>query len=817
MRDYQVDGLAWMVAMHDRGLAMILGDEMGLGKTLQTIALLCHLKQTMRRSGPSLIVCPLSVLYSWCNELDKFAPSLKYCKLHASSAADRDNIITGLKVNILEYDAIITTYDMVKAHSLKHFITTQYFNYVVLDEGHIIKNAKSEMSTAVRRIHSENRLVLTGTPLQNNLTELWAILNYLYPDTFTDSQPFSKAFDLTRNIIDRDKLEEAHHVLDLFMLRRLKNEVEKLLPPRLETRVSCPLSPVQATLTKNLLLQDINLIIRAEEAVGSGTPPKVSLYKDLQNLVMQLRKVVNHPYLLKDVEGDIASTDLTTLITVSGKLAVLDLLLRSLFRKGHRTVLFSQFTSMLDILEDYCLERGWSYCRFDGQTLRARRNFIVNDFNAPDSDKFIFLMSTRSGSMGLNLQSADTCILYDSDWNPQVDLQAMARVHRIGQQKKVHVYRLVAGASVEERIVDRAQKKLFLDRMVNGRAPPAAADGSPSTTTLLADLRFGSDAVFGKGGRSLPTDAEIENITDRARTEHTSRGHLQGGRSANLAEFETGAVQPDHDHNNFEGVDFKAIREKHSKQEKKRTKGLGNGDSDWDLGTESGVGKRRKKSRITYQPTNGSGYGTAVPVLHANNYDLEGGEQSIFDRELAGRGKSREIYRAPHKKGTRTGVPWESQDMCQICGDGGELMLCPRCPVSVHAQCVGIGDAQNFLSCSHHRCVYCHKNQSGAGGMLFPCQACPASFCEDCLPDKTHRMLNACPRFEDMGFNSTKHFCYVHCTAQCENVARLDLKWSPDLKKRRPCPEKLDLASTFQGLQSAEPDKPLSSEAIQIC
>lgn len=183
-------------------------------------------------------------------------------------------------------------------------------------------------------------------------------------------------------------------------------------------------------------MKDINLLARTtgDESNCGATASRV-----LSNLVMQLRKCCLHPYLFDGAETDIENPTCEDLIAASGKLAVLDKLLRSLYEKNHRVVLFSQFTSVLDILDDYCTMRGFKHCRFDGSTLRAKRNFIVNQFNAPGSDYFVFLMSTRSGGMGLNLQTADTCILFDSDWNPQPDLQAMARVHRIGQKKTVHV------------------------------------------------------------------------------------------------------------------------------------------------------------------------------------------------------------------------------------------------------------------------------------------------------------------------------------------------------------------------------------------
>ena len=345
------------------------------------------------------------------------------------------------------------------------------------------------------------------------------------------------------------------------MLRRLKHQVEKLMPKKVETKVLCPLSNTQVFWYKSLLLKDINLLARATTTISTDVPENESTTpsgssgstsKVLNNLVMQLRKCCLHPYLFDGAEIDIETTTLEDLIAASGKLTILDKLLRSLYEKKHRVVLFSQFTSILDILDDYCTMRDWKHCRFDGSTPRARRNFTVNEFNAPGSDYFVLLMSTRSGGMGLNLQTADTCILFDSDWNPQPDLQAMARVHRIGQTKTVHVYRLVCGGTIEERVVERAQKKLYLDQMVNqdgGKEKSTlviTADKSTidadqliyeqqeldiSKGDLLATLKFGCNAVFGAGVEKqnmLPTDEEIEVITDRSRSETFSDGKLQG-------------------------------------------------------------------------------------------------------------------------------------------------------------------------------------------------------------------------------------------------------------------------------------------------
>jgi SWI/SNF-related matrix-associated actin-dependent regulator of chromatin subfamily A member 5 len=325
-------------------------------------------------------------------------------------------------------------------------------------------------------VHAEFKVLLTGTPMQNNLTELWALLHFLFPELFESSVAFDNAFNLasgTKSVVDNDVLRKAHSVLSLLMLRRTKATVEKGVPPKCEITLPCPLSPTQVFWYKALLAKDSKLLDRVtqtvdEKAAGrENAGKKVGDFAMLKNLCMQLRKNCNHPYLFKDGEPDPANTTTKELVQASGKLALLDRLLIKLKKAGHRVCIFSQFTKTLDILDDYMNDRGWRYTRLDGSTNRVHRYVNINSFNADDSRLFCFLMSTRAGGMGINLQTADTVVLFDSDWNPQQDLQAMARVHRIGQTKVVHVYRLISSGTIEERILERAQKKLYLDAMVN--------------------------------------------------------------------------------------------------------------------------------------------------------------------------------------------------------------------------------------------------------------------------------------------------------------------------------------------------------------
>lgn len=717
------------------------------------------------------------------------------------------------------YDVVLTTYEMVKAPGLATSISRLHFNYLVLDEGHRVKGHETQIAAAVRRVHCENRLLLTGTPLQNNLIELWSLLELLYPDVFTTSVPFAQAFDLTENHVDADMLLKAQKVLDLFMIRRLKSRVESLLPSKLETRVYCPLSKTQIFWYKSILLKDLAKLEKAERDLSSSgassgsnndddedddddeeDPVSKSAKQLLTNLFMQLRKCSQHPFLFPGAEGpNLNDTALIDLIAASGKLSVLDMLLRSLFQKNHRVVLFSQFTMVLDLLEDYCSMRGWQCARFDGGTSRAKRSFLVNQFNADDSPFFLFLMSTKAGGIGLNLQSADTCILFDSDWNPQNDLQAMARVHRIGQTKKVHIYRLISANTVEERIVERAAKKLLLDQAVNRDSDtsitaPADEKGTGlSAKELLRDIKFGCQAIFGgKTNMELPSLKEIDEITNRQRNHNDSIGKLTGGTEENGADFDSEkeftASQI------FGGMDYREIRAKHEqKMKKEMPKTLAGIGRLWNEIKEIQGTKRKVKKRLVMVDGIGSGYGSAcVPVLASNNYDLESGESSVFDREIS-HSKKRN-FAVPSKKPRQ----FENSSYCQVCLDGGLLVCCSLCPVSLHIQCIGLSRENDFARCPHHRCNKCGKNGKNAGGFLYPCSVCTNCYCDECLPknEQGFRMLGKNERFEELGFNTTKRTAYIHCSAECEKFAKAEYGWELG-KTISTCPEHLDFSFNF--------------------
>ena len=318
---------------------------------------------------------------------------------------------------------------------------------MIIDEAHRIKNENSLLSQIIRIYNTKCRLLITGTPLQNNLHELWALLNFLLPDVFSDPE----LFETYSNAVGDEKqdiIKQLHAVLRPFMLRRLKSDVVQDLPPKKELTVFCKLTREQIVTYKAVLRNNV-------EVLNGTSGERVKLL----NIVMQLRKACNHPYLFDGVEDKTLDPFGDHVVTHSGKLMLLEKLLPRLKAADSRVLIFSQMTRLLDILEDYCFMRSYTYCRIDGQTGGDVRDAMIEDFNSKGSDKFIFLLSTRAGGLGINLTAADCVVLYDSDWNPQMDLQAQDRAHRLGQTKPVKVFRLITQNSIEEKILDRVPRR----------------------------------------------------------------------------------------------------------------------------------------------------------------------------------------------------------------------------------------------------------------------------------------------------------------------------------------------------------------------
>ncbi|XP_020220338.1 ISWI chromatin-remodeling complex ATPase CHR11 [Cajanus cajan] len=494
MRDYQLAGLNWLIRLYENGINGILADEMGLGKTLQTISLLGYLHEFRGIKGPHMVVAPKSTLGNWMNEIRRFCPVLRAIKF-LGNPDERRHIRDELLV-AGKFDVCVTSFEM--AIKEKTALRRFSWRYIIIDEAHRIKNENSLLSKTMRLYSTNYRLLITGTPLQNNLHELWSLLNFLLPEIFSSAETFDEWFQISGENDQQEVVQQLHKVLRPFLLRRLKSDVEKGLPPKKETILKVGMSQMQKQYYRALLQKDL-------EVVNAGGERK-----RLLNIAMQLRKCCNHPYLFQGAEPGPPYTTGDHLITNAGKMVLLDKLLPKLKERDSRVLIFSQMTRLLDILEDYLMFRGYQYCRIDGNTGGDDRDASIDAFNKPGSEKFVFLLSTRAGGLGINLATADVVILYDSDWNPQVDLQAQDRAHRIGQKKEVQVFRFCTEYTIEEKVIERAYKKLALDALViqQGRL---AEQKTVNKDELLQMVRFGAEMVFSSKDSTI-TDEDIDRI-----------------------------------------------------------------------------------------------------------------------------------------------------------------------------------------------------------------------------------------------------------------------------------------------------------------
>ena len=649
------------------------------------------------------------------------------------------------------------------------------------------------------------------------------------------------AFDLTHNVCDSDKLDEAGTLLRIFQLRRLKVEVEKLMPTKHEMKLIVKLSDDQKFWAKRLLARDARMLASIEadlQGMSSVKSQKKSAegmeeveevdetnnaWKRMNGLLMQLRKVCNHPYLLPGADpaalnaaGEVSGTD-ESIVTASGKMIMLDRLLErkcgkeltvwekngpnfyinslvnfvfsflsflcfffsffsvnlsGLFKNNHRVVLFSQFTSMLDIFEDYLNLRGYRYVRLDGSSSRTKRTLDLRVFNAEGSEVFIFLMSTRAGGLGINAQTADTVILYDSDWNPQVDQQAMARVHRIGQKKKVHIYRLITGDSVEERIITRAEKKLFMDKMVNRDSTRMAMEFEKlGKKEMLKMLKFGAHAVFGGSSASSSTSSAVGDVD-------VALDDIDIGISLTDLDLIVDRTKdwkaPINDASDFNAEEVPLnIRDMLADEMDGKLWG-GSGEclfvvcrvSDlfiffscfflfllvsscfscfYSSSTFSSfLGKQKtmrdiKNEWMDIQTTKRSRTNRIINVdghnvLRENNYTMSEAIHTISGnksktprngRKTKNSSSSSSSKRAPKPK------KFEHDSWCLICWDGGDMLCCDRCPASFHEHCLEAhgylgraksGIVKDGFVCPQHMCRSCGRRPTAAGGVLIACK-----------------------------------------------------------------------------------------------
>ncbi|XP_043717100.1 probable helicase CHR10 isoform X2 [Telopea speciosissima] len=491
LKPHQVEGVSWLIRRYTLGVNVILGDEMGLGKTLQAISFLSYLKVRQLSTGPFLVLCPLSVIDGWISEIANFCPKLRVLRYIGDKETRRslrrtmyEHVKQQYSLSDLQttlpFDILLTTYDIVLMD--QDFLSHIPWHYAVIDEAQRLKNPSSVLYNVLEQhFVMPRRLLMTGTPIQNNLSELWALMHFCMPSVFGTLDQFLTTFKEAGDPSaghDAVKAEEEFKllkfILGAFMLRRTKSMLIQcgtlVLPPLTEITVMAPLVTLQKKVYISILRKELPKLL----AFSSGS----SNQQSLQNIVLQLRKACSHPYLFPGIEPE-PYEEGEHLVQASGKLVLLDELLRKLHAAGHRVLLFAQMTHTLDILQDFMELRRYRYERLDG-SIRAEERFaairsfsrqLVGDTLNADANQhaaFVFLISTRAGGVGLNLVAADTVIFYEQDWNPQVDKQALQRAHRIGQMNHVLSINLVTGCTVEEVIMQRAERKLQLSHNVVG-------------------------------------------------------------------------------------------------------------------------------------------------------------------------------------------------------------------------------------------------------------------------------------------------------------------------------------------------------------
>nr|XP_028962582.1 CHD3-type chromatin-remodeling factor PICKLE isoform X1 [Malus domestica] len=523
LHPYQLEGLNFLRFSWSKQTHVILADEMGLGKTIQSIAFLASLFE--EKVSPHLVVAPLSTLRNWEREFATWAPQMNVVMYVGSSQAravireyefyfpknhkkikkkKSGQIVSESKQDRIKFDVLLTSYEMINLDSTS--LKPIKWECMIVDEGHRLKNKDSKLFSSLQQYWTNHRVLLTGTPLQNNLDELFMLMHFLDAGKFGSLEEFQEEF---KDINQEEQVSRLHRMLAPHLLRRVKKDVMKELPPKKELILRVDLSSKQKEYYKAILTRNYQILTRRGGA-------QISLI----NVVMELRKLCCHPFMLEGVEPDIEDPNeaFKQLLETSGKLQLLDKMMVKLKEQGHRVLIYSQFQHMLDLLEDYCTFKKWQYERIDGKVGGAERQIRIDRFNAKNSSRFCFLLSTRAGGLGINLATADTVIIYDSDWNPHADLQAMARAHRLGQTNKVMIYRLVTRGSIEERMMEMTKKKMVLEHLVVGRLKKQDINQEE----LDDIIRYGSKELFvdendeaGKSRQIHYDDAAIDRLLDR--------------------------------------------------------------------------------------------------------------------------------------------------------------------------------------------------------------------------------------------------------------------------------------------------------------
>ena len=556
LREFQMHGVNFLAYNWCKGNNVILADEMGLGKTVQTVAFMNWLRHDRQQQGPFIVVVPLSTMPSWAETFDNWTPDINYVVYSGNEAARstirEHELLADGNSRRAKFHVLLTTYEYILADAT--FLSTIKWQFMAVDEAHRLKNRESQLYAKLLDFKAPSRLLITGTPMQNTLGELSALMDFLMPGKVH----IDDNMDLTSEEAGA-KINELTTAIQPYMLRRTKNKVENDIPPKTEKIIRVELSDVQLDYYKNILTRNYTAL--NEGAKGQK--------QSLLNIMMELKKASNHPFMFPSAEEKILNGSerrediLKGLITSSGKMMLLDQLLTKLRKDNHRVLIFSQMVKMLDILGDYLHLRNYQFQRLDGTIAAGPRRMAIDHFNAPDSNDFCFLLSTRAGGLGINLMTADTVILFDSDWNPQADLQAMARAHRIGQTKPVSIYRLVSKETVEEEVLERARNKLMLEfitihrgvtdkdakELTDKMARVGKSIAEPTSSEDISRIlkRRGEKMFYQSGNQKKLEELDIDSVLENAEEHQTEQpeGIAADGGEEFLRSFEYTDVKID--------------------------------------------------------------------------------------------------------------------------------------------------------------------------------------------------------------------------------------------------------------------------------
>lgn len=508
---YQIRGLNWLLHNFWKQRSAVLADEMGLGKTIQVISLIAAIALQGPRAWPFLVVVPNSTCPNWRREIKQWAPDLRVVTYHGGREPQKLAYQYELFPNgarEMKAHVVVMSYDSAQDPETRNLFKHVNWIGLVVDEGQRLKNDENLLYGALRAMRVPWRLLLTGTPLQNNKRELFNLLQFI------DPSKNATRLDEEYSELTAENIPELQDMIRPYFLRRTKAGVLKFLPPMAQIILPVSMSVVQEKLSRSIMSKNPELI----RAIFAKSKLKSTERGSLNNILMQLRKCLAHPFIYSDAVEDKqvdAETMQRNLVSASSKLVLLEQMLPKLKEKGHRVLVFSQFLSMLDVLEDFLNGLGFKFQRLDGTISSLEKQKRIDAFNEPESEYFAFLLSTRAGGVGINLATADTVIILDPDFNPHQDIQALSRAHRIGQKKPVLCFQLMTKGTVEEKIMQIGRKKMSLDHALIETLDRREDDPGEDLESIL---KHGAEALFSDNDKEIIKydSAAVDKLLDRS-------------------------------------------------------------------------------------------------------------------------------------------------------------------------------------------------------------------------------------------------------------------------------------------------------------